>query len=921
MKTIYRSLLCANLVLAFLAIAGCDFFFGLDSPSRAKSTGGKVTVSLVAAGEYVNSSSRTVLPSTNPGIENYELLGALSGGSQASLGTWTSLAGANVLLDEGTWDFTLEATNSDGDVFLSDSLSGVILSNYSVSLNFTLEPLSSGTGSVSVTVTWPLSVSVASAVPAFNGSAGSVLSQSSDASTTSVTYAATVETGKYLFVLSLNDASGNLLASVPEIVRVYPNMASAKTIALSANDFNSAPAAPSNVTVTHVASTDSTGSVLVSWTDNSTSETGFEISDGTTTLATADPAATSATIISLTRGTSCTFQVRAINSFGNSDYESASGSYYVPALLAISFDANGGSGTIADQVVESGISAALSANAYSLSGYRFDGWAINADASRAEYVDGASYAIGNENATLHARWSSPLSDFTYTTSNGKVTITKYTGSETSVIIPSLIDGYPVARLYTASSAASGVFYNKNTVSSIVIPSSVTDLGRYAFYNCTSLESIVIPSSVNNLGSYAFYNCTSLDSITIPDSVTSIGQYAFYNCTSLDSITIPDSVTSIDFYIFSHCTNLTSITIPSSVTSIEGGAFYDCARLGSITIPSSVTSIGDRAFSQCTSLTSITIPSSVTSTGIYMFSHCTNLVSISIPSSVTSIRNYAFEYCTSLESITIPSSVTSIGIYTFSHCTSLASITIPSSVTSIGGSAFEGCSNLTSITIPSSVTSIGDSAFDYCTSLASIIVDPSNTSYSSVDEVLFNKDLTALNWYPAGKTGSSYTIPSSVTSIGNSAFKDCSSLASITIPASVTNISDYLFDVCSNLTSIVVPDSVTSIGDFALRGCSSLASITIPASVTSIGDSAFRGCSSLASITIPASVTNISNLAFYTCSSLANVYMEATTPPTLGGSLVFSSNKSGRLIYVLSESVSDYQTAAYWSEYASAITSE
>ena len=190
-----------------------------------------------------------------------------------------------------------------------------------------------------------------------------------------------------------------------------------------------------------------------------------------------------------------------------------------------------------------------------------------------------------------------------------------------------------------------------------------------------------------------------------------------------------------------------------------------------------------------------------------------------------------------------------------------------SVTSIGNDAFSSCSSLTSITIPNSVTSIGDGAFSPCSSLTSIEVDADNPNYTSIGGVLYNKDVTILICCPGGKT--SITIPNSVTSIGEWAFHDCSSLTSITIPNSVTSIGDRAFSACS-LTSITIPNSVTSIGSFAFAGCSSLTSITIGNSVTSIGNNAFHSCSSLTSITIPNSVTEIGEGAFSYCSSLTSI---------------------------------------------------
>lgn len=166
------------------------------------------------------------------------------------------------------------------------------------------------------------------------------------------------------------------------------------------------------------------------------------------------------------------------------------------------------------------------------------------------------------------------------------------------------------------------------------------------------------------------------------------------------------------------------------------------------------------------------------------------------------------------------------------------------------------------------------------------------------------------------------IPPHITSIGDSAFYECSSLASINIPESVTSIGVYAFRNCSSLASIDIPESVTSIGKAAFAYCTSLASIDIPECVTSIGDSAFLECSNLASITIPESVTSIGMLAFAYCTSLAEVLMNPATPPTSSrDSSLFSGTSSDLQIKVPAGSVDAYKAAPGWSDYASNIVSQ
>ena len=244
----------------------------------------------------------------------------------------------------------------------------------------------------------------------------------------------------------------------------------------------------------------------------------------------------------------------------------------------------------------------------------------------------------------------------------------------------------------------------------------------------------------------------------------------------------------------------------------------------------VTTIYNESFRSCTNLTSATIPDSVTTIGYYAFEDCSNLTSVTIPDSVTIIGDWAFSWCSNLTEITIPDSVTTIGDWAFYSCGNLTSVTIGNSVTTIGIFAFSNCSNLTSVTIPDSVTTIGNSAFEDCSNLTSIVVDGSNTAYKSINGNLYSKDGTVLLAYAIGKTDTSFTIPDSVTTIGN-----------------------YAFCKCSNLTSVTILDSVITIGNSAFRGCTNLMSVTIGNSVTTIGDWAFDGCDNLTIITFEGTV--------------------------------------------------------------------
>lgn len=273
---------------------------------------------------------------------------------------------------------------------------------------------------------------------------------------------------------------------------------------------------------------------------------------------------------------------------------------------------------------------------------------------------------------------------------------------------------------------------------------------------------------------------------------------------------------------------------------------------SVTIPSKlggapVTALGFMSFIGNKTLQSVIIPEGVTRLGYNTFQGCSSLSKVTLPSTLKVIEEESFYDCTSLASISLPASLQEIGLYTFSN-TALKTITIPKATTTIGGQTFYNCKNLESIQ-----------------------VEAGNPAYCSVDGVLYNTAKTTLYVYPRKKSGVSYTIPATVTTVEQYALQHQAYLQTLTIPASVKIISSEAFARCPELSKVTFqgPSSVYMLGA-VFYYCPSLADVTLPIGLKEIPRYTFEGCKSLKSITIPYTVTAIGLWSFKDCINLAQV---------------------------------------------------
>lgn len=378
-----------------------------------------------------------------------------------------------------------------------------------------------------------------------------------------------------------------------------------------------------------------------------------------------------------------------------------------------------------------------------------------------------------------------------------------------VVSTVFVGSIPVVAEELSGTCGESVMWSFNRETSTLTISGEGEMYNYNEYNYfapwyelnQSIDLIVVKDKVANIGNNAFRGLAFLKSFVISSSVVSIGQNAFNGCQSLEKITIPDNVTDIDSTAFNNCNSVESIMV-----SACNNAYY--------------------------------------SDGNCLIEKGTEKLVLGCKESV------------------MPDTVVAIGEYAFYNCTGLKNITWPENIGSVGYSAFKGCTGITELIVPDSLTNIGAGAFANCSGLTSIFVEEGNDVYYSKDDCVISKTGTLIigcrnsripddgTVYSIGTeaftgcTFTEFTIPDSVTFIGESAFRDCDYLEEIVIPGSVKTIYVISFADCDSLKKVILCDGVESIVQGAFSGCDNLEEVIIPRSVTDIGWYPFQDCPKL-----------------------------------------------------------------------------
>lgn len=349
----------------------------------------------------------------------------------------------------------------------------------------------------------------------------------------------------------------------------------------------------------------------------------------------------------------------------------------------------------------------------------------------------------------------------------------------------------------------------------------------------------------------------------------------------------------------------------TVTAIDDGAFKNCANLTGVEIPSSVATIGSEAFFGCTRLTSLAIPSGVSSIGYWAF-YESGLVSVTVPSTVTEMGDAVFRNCAALKTVTLSDNITTIGTEMFFNCPLLEEIVIPAKVTSIGYYAFHYCASLKRVVIPASLEWYDENPFLYCTALLEFVVDSKNSSYSSIDGVLFDKEGATLLCFPSGKA-KAYSVPEGVTDIADEAFAHNDKITKVIFPSTLLSIGLRAFEECTALEEVCFPKNMQFdyVGTAAFLNCTRLKSFSYPAGTT-FAIQCLYGCTALEEVAFPASVDMLDTDMFPQCTSLKRIYCLSPNPAEIEPS-TFAEPYSRYTIYVPTGAKAKYMKAEHWKQ--------
>ena len=440
--------------------------------------------------------------------------------------------------------------------------------------------------------------------------------------------------------------------------------------------------------------------------------------------------------------------------------------------------------------------------------------------------------------------------------------------------------------------------------SITLSESCTELRDYAFYKCYDVEKIELPGSMSGMGAQAFSLCKKLREVVIPKGITEIGNYYFVGCESLKRVVLPSSVTRIGEYAFPRGESMNEVVVRSKSVSVgerafacsyishlvirgnikptvkkgtDAGAiiasvFEDC-RFFDVEISSSAIpyisgrkirkltisdgDISDGAFSGLSTLEELVIGDGVTVVGDRAFMGCEGLRQVTLAEGIESIGDHAFDNCGRVEKLVIPDSVRSIGKYAFRSCEALLSVTLGERVVSIGECAFDLCRSLSEVINFSPLVITAGSEEHGGVAASALAVRGTGESFDTKDVSFAESRVFEIDGFVFNEVGGEYyltlckgweyilRLPTHCNGkpykVNKSAFESNERIDRLIINGGVTEIGTRAFANCKCLKSVEIVGGVSVIGESAFFGCSNLKRVYIGDGVESVGESAFEEC--------------------------------------------------------------------------------
>ena len=526
------------------------------------------------------------------------------------------------------------------------------------------------------------------------------------------------------------------------------------------------------------------------------------------------------------------------------------------------------------------------------------------------------------------------------------------------------------------------FMGLKGISTLTIPDSVQKIGNSAFNGLSNLLELHLSAKTQEYGSGVFSSASKLPRVELPEGMTAIPEEMFSSCNALTEVIIPSTVTRIEKGAFRSCKKLGNTELPASLTYIGESAFY-YAAMTSVTLPAGVTEIGERSFYNIAALTEFNFSESLKTIGDFAFYGCGKLTHIGLPDSVESIGTSAFNRCSSLQEVVFGKGLASIGSMCFNYCHKLerfvvdeanpnfkgvdgvlynknvdtlvlypqgrpdASFTMPETVKHIGPYGIYEPQLLQAVTVspiletidefgmagialtgvlklPATITSIHFKAFQYDDGVTAFELPESCVAYATVDGVLYDKAVTHLLVYPAGRPDVSYETPDTVRTVGSYAFHSCKYLENIRLTG-VEKLEERAFSTAKALKHIDLANSVQLIDTYACANLSTLTYLTGTGALRAIGANAFSStglefvtlpaiellgqyafsfCKDMKRCVIGSTVQSIYASAFNYCKGMHEAYFLGDRPDSVGAN-IFAKTASDFTIYY------DAAKAATW----------